>query len=158
MPKLFPQEAAVCTIRKQMKTQVHVGLGTRVITWLWVMPWATEFLISSSGLCFFSPVPWCGPALNFSIQPQSTIQVLPQSLPPQHLPRWCVLPAPACLSEVLRGGRQGQVWNRFEREMHLKKPENCCAEVWISSWIPFYILQSCLHSSDAQGKMRIFIF
>lgn len=78
--------------------------------------WGQELSLGSGWclwlLCFshllrfvdFSPVPWCGPALNFSIQPQSTLQVLPHSLLPWHLPPWCVLPASGSLSEVLRWG------------------------------------------------------
>lgn len=108
---------------------------------------------------WFCPVPWCGLALNFSMQPQSTFSRC------SHTAFFhgtfldgvsCQLQA-AC-KKCLGGGRQGQVWNRFEREIRLKNPGNCCAEVWISSWIAFCILQSCLHSYDAQGKMRIFTF
>lgn len=53
---------------------------------------------------------------------------------------------------------QESMQKAFERDVYSKYPGRCCTVVWISNWITFCILWSCLHSCDALGKMRIFLY
>ena len=138
---------------------LHVCLRTGVTTWPSMIPSATVFLISSTLVVLPHPLMWPCPKKT-----STSNHIVPSpAAPMQHTsmtPSSTVCPTSfrAAYKRCLDGRRQGGVWNGSEREMYPKKPEKCCAEVWISSWIMFYILQSCLHSCDAQGKMRIFIF
>lgn len=129
---------------------------SRFFTFVWgeeslhgsVIPLATVLLPASQAR---------GPAPNLFLQP---LFLAPSPAAP--VLHTSTVPSSALWPPFFRAAHErcsgGERWegvqNASERDVRPKKPGRCCALLGISSWITLYILWSCLHSCDAQGKMR----